>query len=223
MRILVVEDDERIASFLVKGLRAEGYVTNVANNGERAELLLADPDETFDLVLLDVRLPGISGEEVLVRLRQRDTQLPVIMLTARIGIGERVRGLDLGANDYVTKPFAFEELLARIRAVLRSSTQPAANELVVGDLRLDLLTKIAQRGGRSIELAPREWALLELFMRHPDHILSRTRILNEVWEYDFDPGSNVVDVYVGYLRKKLNMPGLEPMVKTVRGAGYRLI
>jgi len=223
MRILVVEDDERIASFLVKGLRAEGYVTNVVSSGERAELLLEDPDETFDLVLLDIRLPGMSGEEVLVRLRQRDTQLPVIILTARIGIGERVRGLDLGANDYVTKPFAFEELLARIRAVLRSSTQPAANELVVGDLRFDLLTKIAQRGGRSIELAPREWALLELFMRHPDHILSRTRILNEVWEYDFDPGSNVVDVYVGYLRKKLNMPGLEPMVKTVRGAGYRLV
>ncbi len=223
MRILVVEDDERIASFLVKGLRAEGYVTNVVGSGERAELLLEDPDEVFDLVLLDIRLPGMSGEEVLVRLRQRDTQLPVIILTARIGIGERVRGLDLGANDYVTKPFAFEELLARIRAVLRSSTQPAANELVVGDLRFDLLTKIAQRGGRSIELAPREWALLELFMRHPDHVLSRTRILNEVWEYDFDPGSNVVDVYVGYLRKKLNMPGLEPMVKTVRGAGYRLI
>ena len=223
MRILVVEDDERIASFLVKGLRAEGYVTNVVSSGEKAELLLEDPDETFDLVLLDIRLPGMSGEEVLVRLRQRDTQLPVIILTARIGIGERVRGLDLGANDYVTKPFAFEELLARIRAVLRSSNQPAANELVVGDLRFDLLTKIAQRGGRSIELAPREWALLELFMRHPDHILSRTRILNEVWEYDFDPGSNVVDVYVGYLRKKLNMPGLEPMVKTVRGAGYRLV
>jgi len=223
MRILVVEDDERIASFLVKGLRAEGYVTNVVSSGEKAELLLEDPDETFDLVLLDIRLPGMSGEEVLVRLRQRDTQLPVIIITARIGIGERVRGLDLGANDYVTKPFAFEELLARIRAVLRSSTQPAANELVVGDLRFDLLTKIAQRGGRSIELAPREWALLELFMRHPDHILSRTRILSEVWEYDFDPGSNVVDVYVGYLRKKLNMPGLEPMVKTVRGAGYRLV
>ena len=223
MRILVVEDDERIASFLVKGLRAEGYVTNVVSTGERAELLLEDPDEVFDLVLLDIRLPGMSGEEVLVRLRQRDTQLPVIILTARIGIGERVRGLDLGANDYVTKPFAFEELLARIRAVLRSSTQPAASELVVGDLRFDLLTKIARRGGRSIELAPREWALLELFMRHPDHILSRTRILNEVWEYDFDPGSNVVDVYVGYLRKKLNMPGLEPIVKTVRGAGYRLI
>ena len=223
MRILVVEDDERIASFLLKGLRAEGYVTNVVSTGERAEQLLEDPAETFDLVLLDIRLPGMSGEEVLVRLRQRDTTLPVIILTARIGVGERVRGLDLGANDYVTKPFAFEELLARIRAVLRSSTQPAANELVVGDLRFDLLTKIAQRGGRSIELAPREWALLELFMRHPDHILSRTRILNEVWQYDFDPGSNVVDVYVGYLRKKLNMPGLEPMVKTVRGAGYRLI
>jgi DNA-binding response OmpR family regulator len=160
---------------------------------------------------------------VLRGLRKRDTTLPVVILTARAEIGDKVRGLDLGANDYVTKPFAFEELLARVRAALRSTSQPSANELVVGDLRLDLFTKVAQRGGRRIELAPREWALLELFMRHPAHVLSRSRILSEVWEYDFDPGSNVVDVYVGYLRRKLNLPGLEPLLKTIRGAGYRLI
>lgn len=223
MKILVVEDDPRIASFLVKGLRAEGYAPIVAQDGSTAQQVLARRDEGLDLVLLDLGLPGISGEDVLRQLRRRDPGLPVIILTARTEVGDKIRGLDLGANDYVTKPFAFEELLARIRAVVRASAQPAASELVVGDLRFDLLTKIAQRGGRSIELAPREWALLELFMRHPNHVLSRTRILSEVWEYDFDPGSNVVDVYVGYLRRKLNMPGLEPMVKTVRGAGYRLL
>jgi DNA-binding response OmpR family regulator len=222
VRILVVEDDEGIASFLVKGLRAEGYAPVVTDSGTVAEQLLLDASEPFDLMLLDLGLPSIPGEEVLRRLRQRDATLPVIILTAKSGVGEKVRGLDLGANDYVTKPFAFEELLARIRAVVRSYSQPSSNELVVGDLRLDLLTKIAQRGGRRIELAPREWALLELFMRHPTHVLSRSRILSEVWEYDFDPGSNVVDVYVGYLRRKVNLPGLDPLLKTVRNAGYRL-
>lgn len=222
MRILVVEDDEGIASFLVKGLRAEGYAPVVTGNAAAADRFLSDAREPFDLVLLDLGLPEVPGEEVLRRLRQRDATLPVIILTAKSGVGEKVRGLDLGANDYVTKPFAFEELLARIRAVVRSNSQPAPNELVVGDLRLDLLTKIAQRGGRRIDLAPREWALLELFMRHPTHVLSRSRILSEVWEYDFDPGSNVVDVYVGYLRRKVNLPGFAPLLKTVRNAGYRL-
>ncbi len=221
MRILIVEDDERIASFVVKGLRAEGYAPVVAIDGDVALRHLNDL-VPFDLVLLDLGLPGTSGEEVLTRVRGRGLNVPIIILTARSGIGDKVRGLDLGANDYVTKPFAFEELLARIRATVRTSTQPSASELVVADLRLDLLTKIAQRGGRNIELSQREWALLELFMRHPTHVLSRSRILAEVWEYDFDPGSNVVDVYVGYLRRKVNLPGLEPMVKTIRGAGYRL-
>lgn len=223
MRILVVEDDERIASFLVKGLRAEGYTATVAGDGADAEHLLVRATIPFDLVLLDLGLPGLPGEEVLRQLRRRDAAVPVVILTARAEIGEKVRGLDLGANDYVTKPFSFEELLARIRAATRASSQPSPSELVVGDLRLDLFTKIASRDGRRIELAPREWALLELFMRHPSHVLSRSRILSEVWEYDFDPGSNVVDVYVGYLRRKLNRPGLEPLLKTVRGAGYRLV
>lgn len=222
MRILIVEDDERIASFVVKGLRAEGYAPVVAADGETATRFLEDRDP-FDLVLLDLGLPGEPGEEVLARARRRGLNVPFIILTARSGIGDKVRGLDLGANDYVTKPFAFEELLARIRATMRSSAQTSANELVVDDLRLDLLTKIAQRGGRNIELSQREWALLELFMRHPSHVLSRSRILAEVWEYDFDPGSNVVDVYVGYLRRKINRPGLEPMLRTIRGAGYRLV
>jgi len=223
MRVLIVEDDKGITSFLVKGLRAEGYVPIAAESGATAIGLLTSAVENFDVVLLDLGLPDMTGEEVLRRVRLRDATLPVIILTARDGIGEKVRGLDLGANDYVTKPFAFEELLARMRAALRTSSQPSSNELVVGDLRFDLQTKTARRGGRSIDLAPREWALLELFMRHPDHVLSRTRILSEVWDYDFDPGSNVVDVYVGYLRRKLNLPGLEPLFKSIRGAGYRLL
>ncbi len=223
MKVLIVEDDRGIVSFLVKGLRAEGYAPFVAENGVVAVDMLASAIDPFDLVLLDLGLPGMTGEEVLQRLRLQDSTLPVIILTAREGIGEKVRGLDLGANDYVTKPFSFEELLARMRAAMRSTSQPTSNELVVGDLRFDLQTKMAHRGGRVIELAPREWALLEFFMRHPTHVLSRSRILGEVWEYDFDPGSNVVDVYVGYLRRKLNLPGLEPLFKSIRGAGYRLI
>jgi DNA-binding response OmpR family regulator len=222
MRILIVEDDAGIVSFLAKGLKSEGYATAVAPDGDRAIRLLRASDESFDLVLLDLGLPGTSGEEVLRVLRQRDASLPVIVLTSRTEIASKVRGLELGANDYVTKPFSFAELLARIRAALRSSSQSASTELVVGDLRLDLLTKVAWRAGRRIDLAPREWALLELFMRHPTHLLSRARILNEVWEYGFDPGNNVVDVYVSYLRKKLNIAGLDPLIQTVRGAGYRL-
>ena len=223
MHVLIVEDDERIVSFLDKGLRAEGYVTTVATDvplAVESVRLLAD---SLDVVLLDLGLPGGSGEDVLRAVRAQAGSLPVIILTARAEVSDKVRGLDLGATDYITKPFAFEELLARIRAALRTAEQPTVSELVVGDLRLDLMTKVAWRAGRRIDLAPREWALLELFMRHPDHVLSRARILNQVWEYGFDPGSNVVDVYVGYLRRKLNREGLAPLLQTVRGAGYRLV
>ena len=223
MRILIVEDDDGIVSFLVKGLRAEGYATVHAPDGQSANQFLSSSSEEFDLVLLDLGLPGTSGEDVLRALRQRDSAMPVIVLTARAETADKVRGLELGANDYVTKPFSFAELLARIRAALRSSNQSVSTELVVGDLRLDLLTKIAWRSGRRIDLAPREWALLELFMRHPTHLLSRARILSEVWEYEFDPGNNVVDVYVSYLRKKINLAGLDPLIQTVRGVGYRLV
>jgi len=222
MHVLIVEDDPRIASFLDKGLRAEGYVTSVATNAVEANTYAEAMDADLNLVLLDLGLPDGSGTGVLQRIRQRQSDVPVIILTARSDVGDKVRGLDLGANDYVTKPFVFEELLARVRAALRTSAQPTTTELVVGDLRLDLLTKVAWRAGQRIELAPREWALLELFMRSPTHVLTRQRILNQVWEYGFDAGSNVVDVYVGYLRRKLNRAGLEPLLFTVRGAGYRL-
>ncbi len=149
--------------------------------------------------------------------------MPVIILTARSEVADKIDGLNAGANDYVTKPFSFDELLARIRAVSRTLEQPSGSELLVGDLRLDLLSKVAWRSGQRIDLAPKEWALLELFMRHPNQVLSRTQILGHVWDYSFDTGSNVVDVYVGYLRRKLNTPGLPPVLATVRGAGYRFV
>lgn len=222
MKILITEDDARIANFVAKGLRAEGYVTVVASTGAEALLLIQIRDESPDLVLLDLGLPDQDGLTVLRKMRGVRPELPVIILTARRELGEKVRGLDAGARDYVTKPFAFEELLARIRATLRDCDQETLTTLVVGDLRLDLQTKIAWRGERRIELARREWALLELLMRNPTKLLSRMQILNQVWDYGFDPGSNVVDVYVGYLRRKVNGPGETPLIQTVRGAGYRL-
>lgn len=223
MNVLLVEDDPRIVSFLEKGLRAEGYRTEVASSVQEAVAYVGPPADDVDLVLLDLALPDGTGEEVLVHLRRQGSAVPVIVLTARGEVADKVRGLELGANDYITKPFSFDELLARLRVALRPAGQPTTQELVVADLRLDLLTKVAWRADRRIDLAPREWALLELFMRNPTHVLSRSRILSRVWDFDYDPGSNVVDVYVGYLRRKLNRPGLAPLIQTVRGAGYRLL
>jgi DNA-binding response OmpR family regulator len=223
MQILVVEDDRGISSFLQKGLIAEGYPTVVAGTADEARSLLASDGRPADLVLLDLGLPSGDGFEVLRYLRQEGHRMPVIILTARAELADKVAGLNAGANDYVTKPFAFEELLARIRAASRSVEQPSASEIVIDELRLDLLTKVAWRSGRRIDLAPKEWALLELFMRHPNQVLSREQILNHVWDYSFSTGSNVVDVYVGYLRRKLDRPGLRPMLVTVRGAGYRFV
>ncbi len=223
MQILVVEDDRGISSFLDKGLRAEGYSPVVARNAAEAQAVLESPDAETGLVLLDLGLPSGDGVELLERLRRQGHTMPVIILTARAEVADKVKGLNAGANDYVTKPFSFEELLARMRATLRTAEQPSASEIVVADLRLDLLTKVAWRAGQRIDLAPREWALLELFMRNPNQMLSRAQILSRVWDYSFDTGSNVVDVYVGYLRRKLNKPGLQPLLVTVRGAGYRFL
>jgi len=221
MHVLIVEDDQGITSFLEKGLRAEGYAITVAGTPDHARLALETADPPADLVLLDLGLPGGEGADVLTWMRRRGLATPVIILTARAEVEQKVQGLNAGANDYVTKPFSFDELLARVRAALRTAEQPSSSELVVRDLRLDLLTKVAWRAGQRIELAPREWALLELFMRHPHQVLSRAQILSAVWDQTFETGSNVVDVYVGYLRRKLNKPGLEPLLVTVRGAGYR--
>ena len=223
LNILIVEDDAGIVAFLSKGLRAEGYATLIARDGDEAVAAVAAGEEDIDLVLLDLGLPGVDGRSVLRLLRSRRPDLPVVIVTARDDVKDKVWGLDAGATDYVTKPFDFDELLARIRAALRSADQQTSNQLVVDDLRLDLLTKVAWRAGRRIDLAPREWALLEYLMRHPHQVLSRTQILNHVWEYDFEPGSNVVDVYVGYLRRKINAPELSPLLHAVRGAGYRLV
>lgn len=223
MNVLIVEDDPGIAAFLAKGLRAEGYAVAVASDGDEAFGIAAGLGEDLDLVLLDLTLPGLSGYELLARWRGDGVAAPIIVLTARDTVADKVRGLDIGATDYVTKPFVFEELLARIRAALRTAEQVSVTQLVVEDLRLDLLTKVAWRDQRRIDLAPREWALLELFMRNSTQVLSRTQILNHVWDYNFDPGSNVVDVYVSYLRRKLNRPGLSPLLQTIRGAGYRLV
>jgi len=223
VKILIVEDDRGISSFLEKGLKAEGYQTMAVGDVARAKMVVTGPGAEIDLVLLDLGLPDADGSTLLASMRERGDTTPVIVLTARGEVSDKVAGLNAGANDYVAKPFAFEELLARIRAALRTVDQPSTTELVHGDLRFDLLSKMATRNGRRIELAQREWALLELFLRHPGQVLSRTQILSAVWDYSFDPGSNVVDVYVGYLRRKLDEPGSPSLIQTVRGAGYRFV
>jgi DNA-binding response OmpR family regulator len=219
MRILVVEDEARVASFITKGLEGAGYVTETASTGVAA--LDSLRDRGADLVLLDIGLPDIDGFSVLSELRKIDQTTPVIVLTARGDVPSRVRGLDLGADDYLPKPFDFDELVARIRAQLRHSRQPESAVLEAEDLHLDLKTRIARRGDRTSDLTSREFALLEFLMRHEGQVLSRSQILGSVWGYGFDPQSNVVDVYVGYLRGKLDRPGEDTVIETVRGGGYR--
>lgn len=216
-RILIVEDEERITSFLEKGLKANGFVTAVAADAK--EGLAMARIGGFNLMILDLGLPDRDGMDVLRELRETDTKTPVIILTARDGVAETVTGLESGADDYVPKPFQFEELLARIRVRLRDQRAPEPTVLRVGDAALDLRTRKVLVGDRSLEeLTAREFALAETFFRHPGQVLSREQLLSHVWGYDYDPGSNVVDVYVGYLRKKLG----EGRISTVRGMGYRL-
>jgi DNA-binding response OmpR family regulator len=215
-RILVVEDEPRIASFLQKGLRAEGHVTTVVDNGDDASAVARSED--FDLVLLDVGLPGKDGFAVLADLRRRGERLPVILLTARDSVADRVNGLDAGADDYVTKPFSFEELRARVRVRLRESSDDDPTTLAAGRVRLDLLSRTATVDERTVELTAQEFGLAEVLLRHPQQVLSREQLLSQVWGYDYDPGSNIVDVYVGYLRRKLGTG----VIETVRGVGYRL-
>jgi DNA-binding response OmpR family regulator len=215
-RILIVEDEDRIASFVQKGLKANGFVTSVASD-VREGLTMARLGG-FDMVILDLGLPDGDGMEVLLALREEDSTTPVIILTARDGVADTVNGLESGADDYVPKPFRFEELLARIRVRLREQRAPEATVLRVGYAALDLRTRRVLIGERSVELTAREFALAETFFRHPGQVLSREQLLSHVWGYDYDPGSNVVDVYVGYLRRKLG----EGRIRTVRGMGYRL-
>jgi DNA-binding response OmpR family regulator len=216
-RILVAEDEDRIARFVEKGLRSAGFGVVVCGTGREALDLALSGD--VDLVLLDVGLPGMDGFEVLRRLRDRTTTLPVIMLTARSGVTDTVAGLEGGANDYVPKPFRFDELLARVRSRLKDSEIGGTTVLRRDDLELDLRTRRITVAGHRVDLSAREFALAEEFFRHPDQVLSREQLLSRVWGYDFDPSSNVVDVYVRYLRGKLGSDRIE----TVRGMGYRLI
>ena len=220
-RILIAEDEARIVSFLEKGLRANGYTTVAVATGDDAIALARD--DSFDLLILDLGLPGADGHEVLHQVRGRGERLPIIVLTARTGLDDTIGVLDGGADDHVAKPFRFEELLARIRLRLRQDTgtdsSAAASVLSVGELSLDLRTRMAAIGAADIELTTREFALLETFMRNPGRVLSRSELLSSAWGYDFDPNSNVVDVYVRYLRNKVGSERIE----TIRGAGYRLV
>ena len=209
MRLLLVEIEARVASFIAQGLDSAGYLTEVVGTGTEA-LSRVRAGDHWDLILLDVGLPDRDGFEVLADIRTVDQVTPVIMLTARGDVASRVRCLDLGADDYLPKPFDFDELLARIRAHLRQVRQPSSFLLESGDLALDLRTRRATRGEAEVDLTSREFSVLEFFLRHTGQVLSRSQLLNGVWGYAFDPGSNVVDVYVGYLRGKLDRPGTSP-------------
>jgi two-component system copper resistance phosphate regulon response regulator CusR len=217
-RILIAEDEPRLAGFLQKGLRANGFVTTVAGDGAAAALMARDAD--FDLLILDVGLPGKDGFHALRDVRQAGQELPVIMLTVRRDAADKVAGLQGGADDYMTKPFAFEELLARVQARLRYRRAPETRSLRVGDLVLDLRGHRAARGGVTTDLTAKEFVLLETLMEHAGQVLSREQLLSHVWGYDYDPGagSNVVEVYVRYLRRKLG----DDVIETVRGVGYCL-
>lgn len=216
-RILIVEDEDRIVSFLSKGLEANGHTTMAVGDGITAAAVATDDD--FDLMILDVGLPGQDGFEVLSQIRGRGVRMPVIVLTARDATKDTVTGFDVGADDYVTKPFRFEELLARVRARLRDQGTPEATTLDAGPISLDLRQRSVVRAGTPpVELSAREFALAEAFFRHPGQVLSREQLLSMVWGYDFEPDSNIVDVYVGYLRRKIGADRVE----TVRGMGYRL-
>lgn len=218
-RILIAEDNPRITEFLADGLQAHGFTTTVVKNGHEAASMASSED--FDLLILDLGLPGIDGLVVLKELRGRGEYLPVIVLTARNDVDDTVAGLEGGADDYITKPFRFEELLARVRVQLRNHHQPRVKQETVlraGDITLDLLTRQVWVGARLVELSAREFILAETFLRHPMQVMSREQLLNRIWGYDYDPGSNIVDVYVGHLRKKLGNDRIE----TLRGMGYRL-
>jgi two-component system copper resistance phosphate regulon response regulator CusR len=215
-RILIAEDEERIASFLEKGLRANGFTTTVAADGHEAVALAGSG--SFDLLILDLGLPGRDGFDVLGELRGRGSKIPVVILTARDSVRDTVAGLEGGADDYIAKPFRFEELLARVRLRLRGERSPEDTVLEAGGASLDLRTRKISVEGASSDLSAREFALAEMFFRHPGQVLSREQLLSHVWGYDFDPRSNVVDVYVGYLRRKVG----KERIASVRGMGYRL-
>jgi heavy metal response regulator len=220
MRILVVEDESSIANFIRQGLSEAGYAVDVASDGQEglAYALAAE----YDVLVLDIMLPYLDGLEVLRETRRQGLKVPTLMLTARDTVDDRVSGLDAGADDYLVKPFAFPELLARIRALLRRPPLQTGTTLIVGDLEMDTVVHQVRRQTRPIELSPREYAVLEYLMRHPNQVLTRTQIGEHVWNFDFYNESNVVDVYIGYLRRKIDRAGDAPLIHTIRGVGYSI-
>ena len=221
MRIIVVEDERKVASFIRQGLEEEGYAVEVAHDGETALDLIASGPPS-DLIVLDLMLPRLDGFAVLKAARSRTVPTPVLVVTARDGVADKVKGLDLGADDYLTKPFSFDEFLARVRALLRRSGNRREPVLRLADLSLDPATREVNRAGRRITLTAREYALLEYFMRSSGRVLTRPVLAEHVWGLDFDPESNIVDVYVGYLRRKIDGEGDRRLLHTLRGAGYKL-
>ena len=221
MQILVVEDEQKVASFLRQALMEAGYAVSVAHDGA-AGLHLAQVSE-FDLIILDRLLPQVNGLEFCRTLRDRKSETPILMVTARDSLEDKVLGLDSGADDYLTKPFSLDELLARVRALLRRRTGPALSPvLTLDDLSLDTQTRIGRRGDTEFELSSREYALLEYLLRNPRRPVSRTQIAEHVWGFDFDSGSNVIDVYIGYLRRKIDAGYERKLIKTLRHVGYRI-
>jgi two-component system, OmpR family, response regulator len=220
MRVLIVEDHAKLASLIQRGLRKEGMATDIAGSGEDA-VWMAEATE-YDAIILDVMLPGLDGFEVCRRLRAAEVWAPILMLTARDSVRDRVSGLDGGADDYLTKPFSYAELLARLRALVRRGPIKRPTELRVGELRLDPARRRVWRGDQQIELSPKEFSILETFMRRPGEVLSRYQLLEHAWDYEYENRSNVVDSYVRFLRKKIDRPFGVESLETVRGAGYRL-
>ena len=220
MRILVVEDEKKVARFIQQGLEEEHYSVDVAHDGENGAALAES--QNYDLLILDVMLPSMSGMDVTRRLREGKITTPILMLTAKTATEDKVAGLDIGADDYLTKPFAFAELLARVRSLLRRGSLEKSTILACGDLELDTVTHRARRGGKSIELTAKEYALLEYFLRNKDRVLSRTIISEHIWEYNFDTGTNLIDVYVNHLRNKVDSGFEKRLIHTVRGVGYVL-
>ena len=220
MRILVVDDDTRLCSIVRRGLLEEAYAVDVAYDGEDGEYMAeVNP---YDLIVLDIMMPKKDGIQVCRELREKRINTPILMLTAKDAVEDRVRGLDAGADDYMVKPFAFNELLARVRALLRREAMTKSPEIAVGDLVLNTLTRQVRRGDRTIDLTTKEYVILEYFMRHPNAVVTRTTLEEHAWDYNFDSMSNLVDVYIRRLRRKLDNDDGESLLQTVRGAGYRL-
>lgn len=220
MRVLVVEDEARMAGLLKRALQEEGHAVDIASDGP--EGLWLATENAYEAIVLDVMLPGLDGIQLCRRLRESGSWVPVLLLTARDGVGDRVRGLDAGADDYLVKPFSLLELAARLRALARRGDRPRPAVLAEGDLRLDPAAKRAWRAGIEVQLTPKEFALLEFFLRHPGRVLTRSQIIEAVWDFAYDGGSNVVDQYVKYLRRKVDVPFGRHDIETVRGMGYRL-